>query len=657
MKKTLLSIGLLSLSLSASAQILTYVGDGANVDVAPEALVYSGGGIEVVGSGVVSNSGNVMMVGGQFKTTAADGTTPKTDGGNFILKLIDPTNYTTSKYGQLYLTGDAGAIAQSDITGIVDKEYRDAKHGSYQQVGLPFSGKTFASLNTDLAAGFADNRWTQTEILSWDNAKVLSINLPLTAATANGLTAATGTSTANYKGSVYGTTTFSNKSTAYYMLGSAGWDASAALKTIKGVPYADGISETLQNAGSSLSFTKTDGSDLNLYREKYISYLKDNFSTTPWTGDYGKNIYQFGNPFLTNLDVKNIVRTTENNIGNLIGMRYSTTSVAWDATLGTGTTNGTYNTVTFTAGTPIGDDLPVIKPMGYFVLKLADNTAQTLNFDKLRRFAYTSRNTATSPTYDVTAARGRSSKLASSAKSGAGVKQIALVALDSSNKEVGRTYYAVYPNAVTGFSETQTTQATADNSNVIGTFEEAKTGGIDSALVNTYWLYINVANETDFKHKEVPVKITSNDVSKIRIELKEDGNRVDAISADSFYIKDGSSVKAVKTGDVVALSSKDFFVSYGAPNSGTLQTTENIAKPSETMVVYDESISKYKVIFDKTWKTANVSVYDMSGKFITGAEKVNAQNAYEIALPNVQGVYLVTATSETGQKFAQKIRK
>ena len=43
------------------------------------------------------------------------------NGGNFILKLIDPVNYTTSKYGQLYISG----FTQTNLnTAIVDKEYR-----------------------------------------------------------------------------------------------------------------------------------------------------------------------------------------------------------------------------------------------------------------------------------------------------------------------------------------------------------------------------------------------------------------------------------------------------------------------------------------------------------------------------------------------------
>lgn len=404
MKKTLLSIGLLAVALSAKGQFLTYVGDGGLVTVQQDALVYSGGGIQVTKDGLVDNSGNVMMVGGQFVTG-------NPNGGNFILRLTDKTNYKT--YGQFYLTGDNGAaIAQSAITGIVDKEYLDVPHGSYQQVGLPFSGKTISSLSTELGAAFADNRWTQTEVLSWDNTNEKSDNLPLSTQTANGLIPSTGTSTAVYNGKTYGSASFTNKNTAYYMLGSKNWKANAPVSgtvfTVKGVPYADGIKETLSGAGAANTYGAA-GANLNVYREKYNSYLQDPFDAGGWTSPtYGKNIYQFGNPYLTNLDLRSIVGEPSgddgNNITNLIGIRYSVDKMNWDASLGTGTSNATYRYVTFANGTPIGDVIPVIKPMGYFALKLNDNTTQTLNFDTLRRFKYTTRTNSTT-IYDVTAAK------------------------------------------------------------------------------------------------------------------------------------------------------------------------------------------------------------------------------------------------------------
>ncbi len=44
MKKNLLTLGLITLGVSASAQVLTYVGPGATMTITSNALVYSGGG-------------------------------------------------------------------------------------------------------------------------------------------------------------------------------------------------------------------------------------------------------------------------------------------------------------------------------------------------------------------------------------------------------------------------------------------------------------------------------------------------------------------------------------------------------------------------------------------------------------------------------------
>ena len=81
------------------------------------------------------------MLGGGFKTVTASNT-DKTNGGNFILRLW--SNATTNgsivnggtviKYGQLYIDNQT---SQAQVTGIVDKEYKDNSHGAYQQMGIP----------------------------------------------------------------------------------------------------------------------------------------------------------------------------------------------------------------------------------------------------------------------------------------------------------------------------------------------------------------------------------------------------------------------------------------------------------------------------------------------------------------------------------------
>ncbi|ADZ12753.1 hypothetical protein J5295_00590 [Riemerella anatipestifer] len=112
MKRNLFLLGALSLVSSLKAQFITYVGDKASVYVKENALVYSGGGVKVVGTGVVDNSGNIMIVGdanSKFATVTTDGSN-KLDGGNFILRMTQSTITDGQptlglRYGQLYIQG------------------------------------------------------------------------------------------------------------------------------------------------------------------------------------------------------------------------------------------------------------------------------------------------------------------------------------------------------------------------------------------------------------------------------------------------------------------------------------------------------------------------------------------------------------------------
>lgn len=694
MKKSLFTALIVLGNITAKAQVLA-VGPGARLTVSEGALVYNGGTVQTrdssdpatIPNGVIDIRGDFMVVGSTttpdyFLTLDAAGNPKSVAGDNIILRLNDPANYKDSTYGQLYITG----IPQANITGFVTKEYLSDKHGSYQQIGLPFYNKPLTTLSAELnpSGALTDRRWTTTEVLNWDNRNIVSASVPLAASTTDA-------------GSNGFGLPFTTKPNAYYMLGTARWNPASAttaatvlpsgatsynVYNVKGMPSADGIVETLKDAGLDIDYG-TNGNNRNGYTELYNTYLGDPWAVAKgesWTGNFGRNIYQFGNPFLTNLDLSQIVGADGatigdgNDITNLLGIRYNSTGVVFDRVTGGSSTSASTSIVTFANGTPVGDPVPVIKPMGFFVLKLNDNTGATLNFDTLRRFKSTNRAAGTD--YSVTAAKMSGSQTAGSGRLASGnvvglnaktgssfVKQIGLVALDAAGKEIGRTYYAVYPTAESGFSTNNTTEAAASSSHVIGTFEEAKSGGIDSSLQNSYWLYINVANDKDFKGKAIPAKVYSSEVKSIKIELKEDGklaaaNTSKLSSGESFYVGFGNdAAKSVAHGQTIPLAGNDINIFYGSPTDPATLGTANVNKPSETVVVYDKNTSKYIVLFDRTWKTADVAVYDMSGKLISSAAKVNAETAHTIELPNITAGYVVTAVSESGAKFVQKIKK
>ena len=102
MKKNLLTLGLLAISLSLSAQssnVLTYVGQNALVTVTNDALVYNGGGWQNATGSKVNNTGDIMVV------ASATGTSEVFNVANDTFVLSYPTTEGVSStiYGQLYI--------------------------------------------------------------------------------------------------------------------------------------------------------------------------------------------------------------------------------------------------------------------------------------------------------------------------------------------------------------------------------------------------------------------------------------------------------------------------------------------------------------------------------------------------------------------------
>lgn len=647
MKRNLLTIGILLLSINqANAQFLTNVGTNASVNVKKGALVSNFGGINVAQGGKVNNSGNVKVVG--------NGTTSefKTGGnGHFILTLNDPTNYVQSTYGQLHITG----IAQNNITGIVDKEYRDASHGKYQQIGLPFFDKEISTLNDEINGlvltntRFVSGKASGTNLLAWNNTAVREDLRTLSSKTTKG-TDYFIVGTKNVLDTYFPTTT----------------------TTFKGRPYADGsgVREILADAGKDVNFG-TGGNGLNIYRQRYKNYVSDSWAKTDgedWTGNYGRNIYQYANPFLTNIDLTLLASNIKNEIR---GIRYSVSKTATnmsDAGL-----QMKYINFTVTGGA-VGDiEAPIIKPMQEIAIKLRSNNIKpTIDFGALRTFAYEATSHVSSGT-TVGAASFKRLNLSKNQKNGT-VKQLEVLLLDENKQEIDRTYYVVYGQAETGIPSNVTVQVAASKANAITTFEENVEGGIDNSVKDTYRLYINEANENTFYGKRIPVVVydefsngQKNNAAFIKINVRDNmkfisDNTSTLSSGESFYVNINDKVVEAKQGLILPISADIFGKTdaiglyYGKPlNENTLSTT-TISRLSDTEVVLDNSDKMYKIYFDSSWKKASVEVYDMSGKLVYSAKNIDTITPHTLNLDTVNGVYIVKAISENSEVYVQKIR-
>lgn len=651
MKKNLLAIGLLAIGYSAQAQnVLLHVDDTAKMYVSNGTLVYNGGGLQTKGSGIIDLHGNMMIVG----TTSDDIRTVATTGTpNIVVRLNDTANPVTSTYGQLYIKG----IPQANITGIVDKEYAATKHGAYQQIGIPFMDKTFSSLSTELGGNFNNLRWQGREVLKWSNANLrwdgsIIPLAPIPSATTPGITI-----------DLTSPTTSSDR-TAYYTLGSADMN-SALLHTIKGKPFADGINgvNKINLTPSTITNFGALGVNQNVYREKYNTYIFDSFdSATPWSTatTFGKFTYQLSNPYLTNLDLTFVgwqepgAVNDNNEFANIWGIVADPQNVVYNTTTGTSSNYAATQIVNFdqTSHKPVGNfNTLVIKPLGTFKIKLRDNTAQTMDFDNLRRFNTTPRVEGTS--YGVTAAKNANS-----------IKQLGVLALDANGNQIGETYYVVAPQFNTGnFANpsVSSVQAMTNTSAIIQTFEETAAGGVDQNYASTYRLYINEANEANYLGKRIDLNVFGSNVASLKFEIRDDTTLVPngthtLSSGTGFYytIGNGQAVQ-VQQGGVVPVNNSNYGLYYGTPQNVVLNTNE-IKPTSRTLVTFNPNISNYIVRFDPDWKSASVEVFDISGKLIISEKSIKTSSDFVIKLDSgIKAGYIVRVVGNDGTIVNTKI--
>ena len=662
MKKNLLTAGFLVFAMGLSAQsVLFHVDAGGIVYVGKNALVYNGGGLQMKTNAVVENHGNVMVSGNGttdvFKTIDASNAIKleSNGGGNFINKLNEPGNYTLTNstsastapvytYGQLFISG----VSQGNITGIIDQEFRQVSHGAYQQMGFPFYGKSASTLKNELGKTFTTVRRSQNEILRWDNGRVVFDNLP----------------DLNFK---FGQ---DEKPFKYYSVGGLGLDVSTNTKTLKGRPVSDFLDTEkkliLENAGLGVNFGVGTGNVNNQYGGRYNTYVQDGFEIasggSAWQGDFGRNIYQFGNPYLTNIDLSQIAISETggdgNYLSNIYGVRLEVSGVTFNPNTGGGSTS--YKAITYNAlggVIPTGDvEYQVIRPLGTFVIKLKNNTIKPeLNLATLRRFKYHPRS---SNGYSVTAGKGSNAT--------ATVKQLGIIGLDFNGNEVERSYYVVSPETVSGNSTAVKAQIGAFDGQLFGTYEEdAINGGYDQNH-QSYWLYLNEANEIDFKGKNIKLVNYNSKIVGFRFEIRENAELVsDATHLLSqgigfYYKKDTEAiVQPILQNAVVSTvagnydNGVEYNIYYGEPNAVVLNSADG--KKSTTIVVYNPQNDNFVVMLDRKWKTAEIKVYDISGKLVHSASKVSSTIRYELPLQANKAGYVVHITSDQGEQVVTKI--
>ncbi|MGC4128846.1 MAG: T9SS type A sorting domain-containing protein [Bergeyella sp.] len=684
MRKNLLTLGSLAVSLMLSAQtttVITYLGAESLVTVNDGALVYSGGGWKNATNSVINNTGDIMVVGDDTDDVF-EVYTATTGSAAFNLKMSD-----TSVYGQLYITG----IPQTRISGVVNKEYKADSNNSTlgtldyeqlgrQQVALPFIGYTIGDLKRDLGSWinvtdtglYYAGRFNVASVFKWHNSRVRFDQI-------------VGADT-----DVLKTGLSSHKPYDYYILprrtqsadgttSTTQWDAAATLKTFIGTPASDEDTNTLVSLTHAAHVSQNgsivpvdmgiNGYKKNAYYETYNSYLVDPFRpggaisplTNAWDGadwddDFGRNMYQFGNPFLTNLDLSNIIESDGNSLnlpdGEVVGVAViGAAGLNWDRR-GTNYHTGNINVAEVDGGAFQAGDLDVllIKPMGEFHLKMEPLATVTdtrpFSMKNARRFSQEAE-----PGNDYAVASRTSAIPADKV-----VKQVAVVLRDSSGNELGRTYYAVSQSVPTGYNDEQKLQSYV-RAYPIYTKEELPGGGEDTSRLEN--LYINAANEIDFAGKKIPLVIENEDAASISFEVYEAGKRLQngagLSTGKSFYIKKDNTITKINDGSSIAFAEGSYGLYYDTPSEETTLASSDV---SLYQTVVAKKQSDWVIRFAKDWKTADVEVYSAAGQLVHSNKKVSTSQDYIIPLnTSVNGMFIVKTTSDKGEVVTKKIVK
>ena len=288
MKKNLLALGALALGFSFNAQTLTYVDEGAKFYVSSGALVYSGGDWELNANtaATVENRGAIMIVGNYKKGTRSNAAS---DGKEFVNVWT-----ATNDYGQVQILSSNGmtdalmtvqrpAAPTSYFGGSfpISFPFKDQVNYVMTAFGLPTTSfKGTCGIDVNCGA----SRYDMT-MHKWNNSKI------------HGDAVVSG---ANFKaGDYYFLNLRSTSGLQPYMTGIINYKGTPAPVAYASTGIASVIPSMTESAFSDLGYNdwKT---KVNPYNEKYESYMGYVNSTNKYTG---KNIYRFGNPYTSNLDL------------------------------------------------------------------------------------------------------------------------------------------------------------------------------------------------------------------------------------------------------------------------------------------------------------------------------------------------------------------
>ncbi|MDO5655165.1 MAG: T9SS type A sorting domain-containing protein [Flavobacteriaceae bacterium] len=619
MKKNLLIAAMVLPFLSVSAQ---WNQVGGTVSVKPGTLKYVEQTYDVT-QGSTSNEGNVN-VRGTFNVETAGSFTNEWNGAR--------------NYGQLIINDTSTA------TGKVIGEFKNTDNATFYNhvLAVPFTGVTAQKLAEDAGiitiewvdhprnSVFNNQRW-RNAVNTWENAVYALAGLK-----ANDVITT-------------GSATLSPAN--YYSFNQQLDNLGQRLSGYEGIPA------NVQHSLVLTPYTIVPGSEAvvnsysrNVFGEMLGTYLKDGFVAAPtgWalqgrkvkpTG-FGENLYYFGNPYTSNVDLNDVLPTD----GSITGVQQFSGNSFDPNSDSNGNSNlvaGTPTVATWDGSGWVGNtEVLLLRPFHTFALK-TNGSAQTIVLNEgIKTFnidasapAYVDRNTNT-------------------------VSNQLKIELFKNDALTSRAFVVASP--IFQPTEELGNEAYIDVSNdvdVIYTLQENADGGVRAELAHAK-TYINGINQFDYVG--LPVYLVHQVAEAGDFVLKGILSSAFLNGNNSFYFED---IQENFISEITA----DFEYAFSATETSTDRfriywnglpvtlSTGDIAIKDQTRVYQDNR--EFKVRFADSWSQADIYVYNMMGQLVHTAKKVNTQQDYLIPLKGGAAAYVVKAVNENGEIATQKIIK
>lgn len=683
MKKNLLALFALGAICSVSAQDTT-INDAVIVKVNPNTLFYNGGNVNVKTTTTTATTEKIINQGNIQIQGAFDN--QNTLGKNFVNKYTSVTSY-----GQLIIP-NAKAVT-GKIT--IERSTPDVNNDEYL-ISLPFQKVLAKDVINSLTGGNffrgecavnvdcgANKRYLQS-LFVWDVAES-----EYDAIDNNYIIEPQKRYLLNLRDNTAVKTAIS----------------SLAGNPVKfsGLPNNNTISYSLKSGlkGNSQDYADLTWKDwkskINNYAESYDTYL-GNQTGTKYDSDYifGKNLHRLANPFTSNLDLSNvntgaswITFTTgtgaNQSPANAWGaLRFRVYKVAIDYIIKWNSGNGNTSTGNTTAlsayllkngannnyfwtGSP---EALLVKPyesfyVDYYAVNKAANLSRIINAnvnlnDTQKTFNNNFTLTGTgSPTYSRSENQTNQDLLNNQELKEKGLvtdfdfTQLELY-LSKEDQIQGNAAYLLNANFMVTGSATNANAIT----NPVFFYEEGKDGNV---VLNAQTL-ANSFNSEDYIGKPIRVgfyNLESGKNYRLNLNLYEYSilNKVKDLNLGKYYFYDKVTNKVIDVNEATEITFtaddkiNDRFEFYWNEKPATLGT-DDLNKTKATYL-YTDNGSQF-VKFEDNNTTADIAIYDLSGKQIFNKLNISTNLDYKLNLLNVPSVYVVKIVYKNGKIVTKK---